>query len=214
MPTLWTFGDSLTAEFSEKYEWSNSYIKWKKYKPKVYGEILSEKLNFKLQNLGIGGSDNYTIFQTFCDISNRIRDNDLVIFGWSSPVRFRVSNLKNGWHTYLPGLPKNLEAIYSAVENISLTTVNEILINRDDYVFCGEVNSWIKMINHYLKNMKTIHWTAFDNRLNVTYVKNLETIMTETNGEVVDNHFSENGHYELSEMLLRVYSSKITPRIL
>ena len=44
MATVWTFGDSLTAPYSEDYDWSNNYIKWKGYIPKVYGDIISDQV--------------------------------------------------------------------------------------------------------------------------------------------------------------------------
>ena len=204
MPTIWTFGDSLTEGYSEKYDWSKSYIEWKKYKPKVYCEFLSEKLNFDLQNLGKGGSDNYTIFQTFCNISHKIKDNDLIIFGWSSPVRFRLSTPNDNWNTYIPNFDKN----YPNIKTISVDTIKETLINRESFLFCDEVNSWIKLINNFLKNMKVVHWTYFDHRLKAFYVRNLETISKETNKEVDDPHFSENGHFELSEILFNLYKQK------
>ena len=47
--TLWTFGDSFTARFANT-GWSTNYVKWKGYIPKVYGEIISDKLEMQLQN--------------------------------------------------------------------------------------------------------------------------------------------------------------------
>jgi hypothetical protein len=33
MSNLWTFGDSFTEGFNEKYPWADEYIKWKGYTP-------------------------------------------------------------------------------------------------------------------------------------------------------------------------------------
>lgn len=199
MATLWTFGDSLTASFDMKYEWSKDYIQWKGYTPKVYGDLISEKLNLHLNNLGKGGSDNYSIFQTFCDISQKIKKDDVVIFGWSCPIRFRLATKNNTWKTFIPRYTKN----QSDIEGISYNTINELLVHRGESVkFCEEVNSWVRLINNFLGDIKIVHWTTFDNRLDAHMIRGVETIKTETNGEVNDGHFSEKGHIELSEILM------------
>ena len=52
MNTLWTFGDSFTDFFyppdKSEIHWRQKYIKFKGYTPKVYGEIIAEKLNLNL----------------------------------------------------------------------------------------------------------------------------------------------------------------------
>ena len=50
MKTLWTFGGSFTERYTDKYNWSRDYIKWKGYTPKVYGDIIAEKLDLDLKN--------------------------------------------------------------------------------------------------------------------------------------------------------------------
>ena len=66
MATLWTFGDSMTAGYTEGSGWADKYIEWKGYKPKIYPEIISDKLGMELKNLAKGGYDNYSIFETLC----------------------------------------------------------------------------------------------------------------------------------------------------
>jgi hypothetical protein len=204
MATLWTFGDSLTASYDIKYDWSRSYIEWKGYQPKVYGDIISENLNLTLINLGVGGSDNYSIFQSFCNVSHKIKNDDLVIFGWSSPIRFRLARNKNTWETFLPNFTKNL----TVIDEVSENTIQEILLNRDSVKFVEEVNSWINLIDIFLKDVKHVHWTAFDKRLRVQSHINLQTIEDETNGLIVDRHFSEKGQLDLSQILIRFLNTK------
>ena len=204
MNNLWTFGDSLTASFDEAYQWSKKYIDWKGYKPNVYGDNISEILGFNLNNLGVGSSDNYSILQSFCNVSNKIKEGDLLIFGWSSPIRFRMVNNKKKWCSILPSVDVNF---FNNLENVTSNTLKEILLNRDNKLYVEEVNSWIKMINNMIKNVDVIHWNAFDNRLTSIYVNNLETIRDETDNEINDVHFSENGQKQLSEILLNYYRS-------
>jgi hypothetical protein len=204
MATLWTFGDSLTEGYNIKYEWSKSYIDWKGYTPKVHGEVISEKLNLDLRNLGLGGSDNYSIFQNFCDVSNKIKEDDIVIFGWSSPMRFRLVGNHNTWKTFIPNYTKNL----SDINGISINTINELLIHRDNVKFVEEVNSWITLIDNFLVNVNHVHWTIFDDRIKAHMIRGLNTIKNETNGDVDDGHFSEEGQFQLSEKLIHLLSIK------
>jgi hypothetical protein len=200
---LYIFGDSFSAGFSFESNWTNPYVNWKGYTPKGFGEIISQKLNLELINLAENASDNYSILQKFCDNVKNIKKNDLVIIGWSSPLRFRL--VSNDWITILPNNDK-----FSTKEidktKISESTLIEILLNRDDIRYCNEVNSWIKLLNNLNKNI--IHWTPFDQRLDCMFLSKFETIVTETNGELNDWHFSENGHLQLSDLFISKFKKK------
>lgn len=209
MNTLWTFGDSLTAPFDKKYKWSSDYINWKGYTPKVYSDIISEKLGYSLKNLGVGGYDNYSIFQTFCDVSHKIKENDLVIIGWSCPIRFRLVDSNNNWMTILPDfLNRHLQ-----FKNITEETLSQIIVNRDNYRFVDEVNSWIFLIKNLITNTNIIHWTGFDKRLNSIYISNIERIKDETNNLINDAHFSEKGQLQLSQTIIDYYNTDRTKKI-
>ena len=200
---LYIFGDSFSAGFSFESNWTNPYVNWKGYSPKGFGEIISQKLNLELINLAENASDNYSILQKFCDNEKNIKKNDLVIIGWSSPLRFRL--VSKDWITILPNHDK-----FSTKEidktKISESTLIEILLNRDDIRYCNEVNSWIKLLNNLDKNI--IHWTPFDQRLDCMFLNKFETIVTETNGKLNDWHFSENGHKQLSDLFINKFKSK------
>jgi hypothetical protein len=200
---LYIFGDSFSAGFSFESNWTNNYVNWKGYTPKGFDEIISQKLNLELINLADNASDNYSILQKFCDNVKNIKKNDLVIIGWSSPLRFRL--VSNDWITILPNYDK-----FSTKEidktKISESTLIEILLNRDDIRYCNEVNSWIKLLNNLDK--KIIHWTPFDQRLDCMFLNKFETIFIETNGELNDWHFSENGHLQLSDLFINKFKKK------
>jgi hypothetical protein len=200
---LYIFGDSFSAGFSFESNWTNNYVNWKGYTPKGFSEIISQKLNLELINLADNASDNYSILQKFCDNVKNIKKNDLVIIGWSSPLRFRL--VSNDWITILPNNDK-----FSTKEidktKISESTLTEILLNRDDIRYCNEVNSWIKLLNNLDK--KIIHWTPFDQRLDCMFLNKFETIFIETNGELNDWHFSENGHLQLSDLFINKFKKK------
>ena len=205
MPTLWTFGDSLTERFNPDLEWSNSYIKWKGYVPKVYGNFVSETIGYELKNFGKAGSDNYSIFEEFCKSYKNIKDEDIVIIGWSHCERFRFVNKENKWVSFV----SNFKNYLNNFDWISENTINEILINRMNYKYIQEVNNWISFINLACVDKKIIHWsTAKDKEaLNTHHFCNMERISTETNNLINDAHFSEKGQSELSEELLKAIQS-------
>ena len=104
------------------------------------------KQDFSRENLSVGGNDNYTIFQTFCDNVEYIKNNDIVIIGWTSYCRFRLTD-KNNWQQILP-------TVDFKIDGISKQTIDEIFINRESSgKYVDEINSWIKLINLYLKNL-------------------------------------------------------------
>lgn len=205
---LYIFGDSFSAGFSFSRPWTNNYVNWKGYTPKGFGEIVSKKLNLELINFAENASDNYSILQKFCDNVNNIKKNDLVIIGWSSPLRFRLvsNNLKNNdWISFLPNNDEFSTKKFDRTK-ISESTLIEIFLNRDDIRYCNEVNSWIKLLNNVNKNI--IHWTPFDHRLNCMFLNKFETIFQETNGELNDGHFSEMGHRQSADIFIHKFKNK------
>ncbi len=204
--TLWTFGDSFTESYLPKDDcivthWRHHYIDWKGYVPKVYGEFLSERWGMELKNYGMGSWDNYSIFESFCKVVNQIKEEDIVIFGWSSPERYRIIGNSGFWKQMAPSYDRS----YEVGHNLSESTIDELFVNRTHIKYADEVNNWIKLINFALKDVSVIHWTPFKTNINVPLINNLETIKQETNSFVNDGHFSENGQKELSHMLEKIH---------
>jgi hypothetical protein len=202
MATLWTFGDSFTESFlppenCNVIHWRHHYIEWKGYVPKVYGEFLSERLDMKLMNYGMGSWDNYSIFESFCMVVNKIKKDDLIIFGWSDPVRFRLTDFRGNWHYFTA----NHNSTEIPAQYMDVDSIQKILANRGNKRYSDEVNTWINLINHTLKNNCVIHWTPFVNNIQAAFLSGFERVSEETNGEVNDGHFSENGQEELSKVL-------------
>jgi len=199
MNTVWTFGDSLTEGFRSNNPWAKKYVEWKGYIPLTYGEIISKKLNYKLINLGKGGSDNNTIFESFIKKINNIKDGDIVIIGWSDIGRFRLATKNNEWCSFVPNFDYNMKNM----ENISNQTIMEVCVNRLSDVYISEVNIWINFLKKTIKNFKVINWSAFNQgKINGIFLFDLEQITNETNGVIKDFHFSEKGQEQLSEILL------------
>ena len=221
MNKLWVFGDSFSAtnKLNNLESWRLKYKNWKGYTPLVWGDFLSLKIQHRLINCAIGGIDNYTIFETILDVIDSIKENDIVFIGWSSTLRFRLVGKNNSFVTIRPN-NFNLDTVSFSqstltnteeFENISLKTINELLINRDNALFQYEVNRFIKIINLYLNNKcKVIHWSPFQkshpilNIHRIPLIDDLELIKDETMGEINDYHYSENGHKILSDYFLKI----------
>jgi len=212
MKTLWTFGDSFTEGYDKKYEWSKNYIKWKGYTPKVYGEVIADRLGINLKNIGQGGSDNYTILERVCENVDKIKDDDLIIIGWSSPVRFRlVGQDEKTWRSLIPSFDNKID---NFGKMISQSTLDEIFVNRDTKPYQHEVIHWIKLLNKTFKTNTIIHWTHAMHGTTLWNFGQYNRIITETNGEVNDGHYSEIGHIELADALMAIMDSKINKRFL
>jgi hypothetical protein len=200
MGTVWTFGDSLTEGFKSGDLWARTYVQWKGYIPLTYGEIVASNFEYQIINLGKGGSDNYTIFETFCKNVNKIKENDIVIIGWSDVGRFRLATKTNDWTSLVPNFNNN----FTNLENISSQTTMEISVNRLSKVYYDEVNIWINFMENTINNFKIINWSTFNGgKINGLFVKELNQITNETKGEIQDAHFSEIGQKQLSEILLK-----------
>lgn len=211
MSKLWIFGDSFSATNNRTNieSWRRAYIKWKGYVPKVWPEFMNEVLKNKLINLSISATDNYTIFDSIIDNIDKIDKDDIVIIGWSSTLRFRLIDRLGNFNTIRPSSFIHKSTLDSTFEykNISLNTINEILINRDNVLYEYELNRFIKIINLYLKDVKVLHWSPFQSQhpnLHISMIDDLDslqTISSETNKEVDDYHYSENAHLELSKKI-------------
>ena len=89
MGTLYTFGCSYTAPYhkpSKNTEPSelSLYDRYYDYRnqsfPLTWPEILSSKLNLKLNNLGKEAEGNDYVFESFCKISHEIEKGDCVVY--------------------------------------------------------------------------------------------------------------------------------------
>lgn len=223
MKTLWIFGDSLSDFFQPPSHtlphWRHEYIKWKGYAPKVYAEILSNKLNYKLNNKAIAGNSNQQIFGDICQFLNEIKNDDLVIVGWSNQERFRLVDKNNKWvNIYANYRTKDkneklsffLDETIDRLDSISKETIQQILFNRTNPLYINEIKNWISLLNLGLGS-KIIHW-SWDERLSdftlTVPLNKFESIKIETKGELDDRHWSEGGHINMAEFMLDVIGNR------
>jgi len=135
------------------------------------------------------------MFLEFMKNYKDIKSNDIVIFGWSNIQRILIPN--NGmWFSNLHGF-----------KTLSQNTQDEIRIMRSDPLFVQRQLEIIDFINNCLSSdITTIHWTW-----STIHHKNSLSISTETNGEIDDSHYSEEGHLDLYQKILS--QLKLTNRV-
>jgi len=194
---IYVFGDSFSEDTTKetKSSYIDRYFDYKGRKVKFYTELLSEKLNQPITNFSRGGMCNDYMFLEFMKNYKDIKSNDIVIFGWSNVQRFLIPN--NGiWFSNLYGF-----------KNLSQETQDEIIIMRSDPLFVQRQLEIIDFINNCLSSdITTIHWTW-----STIHHKNSLSISTETNGEIDDSHYSEEGHLDLYQKILS--QLKLTNRV-
>lgn len=171
MSTLWTFGDSFTAEYfpvDDPTQPSN-YDKYKSFRggnlPDTWPTLLSKKLGMRLQNMGVGGDSNYGIFYQFIRVCEKFESGDIVIVGWANLTRFIAANIDEGHFNQILACENDFIGTH-----LSRRTIDEMLINRSDKLWSKEVHGWIKFINLYLeiKGVKVYHWTSDIKVFNIT----------------------------------------------
>jgi len=212
MKTLWTFGGSFTEGYTDKHQWSVDYVKWKGYTPKVYGDIIADKLNLDLKNMGNAGICNYTILEKICEHVDDIKDDDIIIVNWAPTIRFRLveQNEKN-WISLIPGNDNNIDFFNKMINQ---STLDEIFVNRDSKLYKYEIINWIKLLNKTFKSNIIINWTHEMKGPNLLNFSKYNRIKNETNGAVKDNHYSEIGHIEVADALMHIISSKINKSVI
>ena len=200
--TLWIFGDSFSTPFDNKIQgqWDTEYCNWKGYIPKHFGDIIGNELGVEVKHFGIGGVGNDTIFDVVLKQAPNIRKGDMVIIGWSNVRRIRLVDSDGKFKTIVPNF---IDDALKWFDNISKSTIEEIVVNRTHHLYKGELYIKVEFLNFFFKDMKLIQWTPFLwDGIRILGFKHINTILMETNGEVRDGHYSETGHVEISKKFI------------
>lgn len=208
---LWIFGDSYSAPYPQISKYGDVYIKWKGYQPKVYGDVLGDKLGMSVINSAVGGTDNYSIFESFCNSVTEMKKGDAVVIGWSDTVRFRiVGDYNNRWKSILV----NENYVNPIFKHVSKSSIDEIGVNRMHDLYWLEVISWSNLIRFTLNTngIDVLFFTPFRTSYHIVpiewHIKQLETIREETKGDIEDWHHSEEGNRILGVMLYDMMLNK------
>lgn len=162
-PKLYVFGDSHTQSFTShnnaRSQWAVDYIKHIGYVPKNYCDLISEYYNIEVLNHGQGGTSNYTIFDRFIKVYKKIESKDIVIFGWTSEGRFRISDDVNNFIDVIPFNPHPKQN-----DDVPKNVTNTISYNKVTYnVWWKEIINFINIAKGLLpKNKNILSWTWVD----------------------------------------------------
>lgn len=216
--SLWIFGDSFSTIWEKmiRRDLGKRYTEYKGYVPKIFSHYLSDMLGMGVNQLGIGGLDNYTIFDNVINNIDSMVSGDIVIIGWSHPSRFRLEK-NDKWLTIhdpaprLANLPTHLVEFYKFID---INTIQQIRVNRMHSLYWDEVVNWSKLLTTLfeLKGINVIFWSPFvlckDRMLKKALVPDdwyigidLNRLDKDTNGVINDSHFSEESHYKLAQIL-------------
>jgi hypothetical protein len=214
MKKLWIFGDSFSTPFNHESNriWSNKYIEWKGYTPKIFSDILSEELNLELCNMGVGGSCNDTIFESIYANAHDIKKGDIIIIGWSNILRFRVATENKEWWSVIP---EYTHTYSNKLPFFSKNSLDEMVYNRSYSIYEDSLTKKKNFIKWLFKNNIVIQWSPFES-ITKQKIKNgaLNTLEDETNGEIQNKHYSEIGHKELALGMHRLINIQITRNII
>jgi hypothetical protein len=181
-------------------------------------------LSTDVTQCGIGGADNHTIFDSILTNIPNMTTGDIIVIGWSHPSRFRVDR-NNKWVTLCmpekgdgppPHLIPNNQHSF-----IDVNTIQQILVNRMSQLYWDEIVGWSTLLLTLfnLKGIKVLFWSPFALCTDVYLKKQLlpkdwyiGTPLTRlkfaTNGVINDNHFCEEAHQKLAEILYEKILSK------
>jgi hypothetical protein len=197
MSNLWVYGDSFSMDMN--LDSAPPFVQYRDYKKRYlncYGDFIAKELNLNLINRAIGGIDNFTILENICKDIENIKEGDLVVIGWGSQTRFRiVYDITNDW---VP-VSNHTDSFEPNLDNIS---IQKILINRLHELYRLEIENWNKLIKKSLINNFVYTWTWY----NMGFTNQFQNIKEETNGIIDDGHWSENGHEDFANYVLKFYN--------
>lgn len=233
MSTLWTFGCSYTGEYhplSFADGSPNNYTKFKEYRggelPKVWPYRLASMLNYDCKNLGLGGACNSQIFLEFCKVCEQIKENDIVIIGWTQLARFMIpENITSSTSDFSPVQPNGFEHIQKETSGFSKSTLAEIIVEKSNPIWSSVIYDWENLLVDLSKSKKfNIFFWSSDSKIIYDDIDKLrnkknyllinakdgvishiirlggKTIQQETKGTVPDVHLGDSGHQKQSEL--------------
>lgn len=230
-PTLWVFGDSYSTKSNPEIDPSSylftedfrmKYFKYKGYFSKSYPEIIAEKYNIHLVNLATPSYSNENIFQSFSEVSNQIKTNDILIFGWTYNSRFNLADENNK----MTNINVMVSYDHYIDKNICSKTINEILYNRENRtIYYKWLTNNLKLVNQIFSKNIIIHFD-FSNVGNVDdytteflklitpFKSQHQTIKDDTNDQSFNGHLSEKGHMDLANDITKIINEKFQHNLL
>lgn len=165
MNNLWIFGDSFSAPFNSlaRWKWFKDYLAFlEKDRISTWQELLAEKLDLNLVELGETAICNSEIFDRFATNCSKIKEKDTVILNWTRPERFRVP--EEGANKFLNLVPGALKHTDHEDRFFSFEEIQKIGVSRMHNLYQIEINNWANLINEFckLKDVRTVYWGLTD----------------------------------------------------
>lgn len=169
---LISFGDSWTegvgSDLNLETKITDNVKKTKIRNSFSWPTKLAQKLNIDIENNGIGGCSNKTIFDAVCLFldTNRIKKDDFVIIMWSSSLRDDVPFFPNDnkWHFWGERYIAK-EHLYKFIFDNSLNSINK------------EYTQFKKKYNQYF--FENLYTNAYYHIINQNYILYLQFIFKE-----------------------------------
>lgn len=233
MSTLWTFGCSYTADYHPLINpdgTPNNYTKFKEYRggslPDVWPYRLAKMLNYECKNLGLGGACNSQIFLEFCNVCSEIKEDDMVIVGWTQLSRFMIpENINPSTRKFTPVHPNGFENLQKKSSGFSTQTLAEIIVEKSEPIWTSVIYEWDNLMSDLAisKKFHIFFWSSdskiiypdidkLKNKKNyllpqakdgvISYVMKSggKTVEKETKGTVQDYHLGDSGHQKQAEL--------------
>jgi hypothetical protein len=197
MGNLYIFGDSFSGrngilpyqEYFVKYTKNEDDLDW--------ATLVSQELNLNLINLAFGGISNDKIIDSIIENFDKISKNDIIILGKTFYHRFDIPNINDSKLITIAPNPSNLLSTeYGKMEIESLSYVSTLMESkffkeRQELRFSFLKKMFMRndVVNFFTWDVTTM-WNKF------------ETIWTETNGEILDHHWSYKGHKDFAKYIL------------
>lgn len=210
MKTLWTFGDSMTFGHGCREDCPNNqyYLLYKQEGNDIWPNILANKLNSNIINLGKSGASNDYIIDSIIDNFNDIKENDYVVIGKTFHERFDVPDKQYNVLRAVFGEIKDIdinkdwffwfknEEQYRTQEEIE-TLINFNYYYSSNLLYKERQDKRFDFLSKRLeeRNVKVFSWQNGDSHKD----KLFERIINHTKGKIPDYHFSFKGHKDFSE---------------
>jgi hypothetical protein len=216
MKNSWFFGDSFTYGFGclPTYEF---YEKYPLERDKIWTTMVSEHLNTKEKNFGIGGNSNPYIIKQILENLPKFKKGDYVFIGSTFPYRIvypdrnndKINTLifdmvlfdkpdsdseKNYLDKFIPDLDERkiiLDFISSSVFNDEKTW---------DSYYKVQYNGIVSLLNKI--GINAYLW-------NRHHMSKHESITSFTNSHIIDNHWSWNGHKTFFNYIIDKVENKL-----
>lgn len=215
MSNLFIFGDSFSAEWEtnhsephyrpsgQRFYAKKYYEKHNRY-PIHFQDIIKTELNCEnIINHSGYGYCNYSIMDSIGKYINDIKENDIVVIGWSNIARWRfVHSKKKDWQIVWPNTEKEKYP----------HGFHEQSVHRYCSVTMQELINWQNILSKSLPK-NTLFWSPwiYDGNEDFHTLSNInkpELIRESDIKKIDDYHYSENGMKTIGNWLIKLIKNE------